>query len=66
MIQALARDDYRCIVTGRYDITSVQTFPSIMQRRMIERVASVNTQAAHIFPASTNKGIIAGGRDPKV
>ncbi|KAG8897549.1 hypothetical protein FRB99_008067 [Tulasnella sp. 403] len=60
---ALLRDDYRCVVTGMYDLHSakVQSNPP---SRDVELFA---TQAAHIFPDSTNQTLRhTGYEDPKV
>ncbi|KAJ8597921.1 hypothetical protein M405DRAFT_779056 [Rhizopogon salebrosus TDB-379] len=54
---ALIRDDYRCIVTGNTDFHSEENIPHIAERFLHERVPTVYTQAAHIFPVSTNKRI---------
>ncbi|KAH9913261.1 uncharacterized protein B0H18DRAFT_1050071 [Fomitopsis serialis] len=51
--KALIRDGYRCMLTGAFDIVSVKEKPHILPAD-----APVTfTQAAHIFPESTNIGI---------
>jgi hypothetical protein len=56
-LQALIRDDHRCIVTRKTDFYSEENIPRIAERILHERIPVVFTQAAHIFPASTNKRI---------
>jgi len=61
LIQALIRDEYRCVVTKRYDASSVRRI-----RELHERVGSdpstrtEATQCAHIFAEFTNSGIAPG------
>lgn len=50
-LQALLRDDYRCMVTGRTE-GEYQEFPS--QRG--SRTELAVTQAAHIIPGALNRG----------
>jgi hypothetical protein len=54
--QALARDGYRCMITGLYDTHSYDKFPEIKQEAMSYGRRIVVTNASHIFPASTNQG----------
>ncbi|KAH9175892.1 hypothetical protein EDB89DRAFT_1903406 [Lactarius sanguifluus] len=57
--QALARDNFQCIVSGEYD------FRLVMQNDDLRAAAyrfspprAGNTQCAHIIPSSTNKNIL--------
>jgi hypothetical protein len=65
-IQALIRDGYRCMVTGHYDENSIDDIPGLLEKYQSERTAVIETQAAHIFPASTDKGVTVDGGNPKV
>ncbi|KZT08965.1 uncharacterized protein LAESUDRAFT_723269 [Laetiporus sulphureus 93-53] len=50
-IQALIRDGFKCVVTGKYDIEAVR-IPSI-DKAEIRRVRAIHTECAHIVPEST-------------
>jgi hypothetical protein len=47
LVQALERDGYRCMITGKYDADYVKENPHIVKKK---RVAP--TECAHIFPES--------------
>jgi hypothetical protein len=56
--QALVRDGYRCVLTGRFDLVSLQQMPDIL--KPLARASGqppVATRATHIIPESTNVGI---------
>jgi len=54
---ALVRDDFRCIVSGKYDGATVEKNNELMQEMERDHWPVCNTQCAHIFPQSTNVGI---------
>lgn len=59
--QALIRDGYRCVVTGKYDTRSVLEIREL--KEMFESDPSLKmerTQCAHIFAESTNMDIEPG------
>ncbi|KAH7908369.1 hypothetical protein BJ138DRAFT_1128520 [Hygrophoropsis aurantiaca] len=63
--KALRRDRYRCALSGSFDWTSVTTIGSVQQEYVnlpSPKPGSVPTQAAHIFPQSTNRGISGGDK----
>ena len=63
--QALFRDGYRCVVTGKYDMTSVLLIKELREKANADRSLKTDgTQCAHIFSESTNQGIELGS--PKV
>ncbi|KAF4586503.1 hypothetical protein EYR38_010782 [Pleurotus pulmonarius] len=49
--QALIRDGYRCVISGVYDILAESQLPGISLEQL-DAVGEVNTQCAHIVPAS--------------
>jgi hypothetical protein len=56
--QALVRDGYRCVLTGRFDLVSMQQMPDIL--KPLARASGqppVVTRATYIIPESTNVGI---------
>ena len=56
--QALIRDQYRCVVTKRYDYLSVQLNRELQERVISDPSARAeHTQCAHIFSESTNSNI---------
>ena len=60
-IQALIRDQYRCVVTKRYDHGSVTMNRELRERVMSEpSIWTEHTQCAHIFSESTNHKIGLG------
>ncbi|OAX41603.1 hypothetical protein K503DRAFT_767536 [Rhizopogon vinicolor AM-OR11-026] len=59
--QALARDGYRCMITGFYDTSSYDEFPEIKQEATSYGCRVVVTDASQILPISTNK--ISGGQE---
>ena len=59
--QALIRDGYRCVVTGKYDTRSVKMIREL--KEMVDLDPSArreSTQCAHIFSESTNSSIEPG------
>jgi hypothetical protein len=59
--QALIRDGYRCVVTGKYDTRSVLEIREL--KEMLESDLSLKmerTQCVHIFAESTNADIEPG------
>jgi hypothetical protein len=54
------------MVTGHYDENSIDDIPGLLEKYQSERTAVIETQAAHIFPASTDKGVTVNGGNPKV
>ena len=66
-LQALVRDSFRCIVSGRYDSPSVQKNHELREEALRFSLATTASQCAHIFPQSTNLGISGSNEDgPKV
>jgi hypothetical protein len=62
--QALARDGYRCAITGLCDLASYEDSEEV--RAMAAKLgitATTVTQAAHIFPPSTHQGITGQNAD---
>ena len=60
-IQALIRDEYRCVVTKRYDASSVRRIRELHERVVSDPSARTEaTQCAHIFAESTNQDIELG------
>ncbi|KAF9555084.1 hypothetical protein CPC08DRAFT_643432, partial [Agrocybe pediades] len=57
--QALARDGFRCVISGSYDATSLRANQQLRNKRLAENPVPerVPTQCAHIFPASINQDI---------
>jgi hypothetical protein len=53
------RDGYRCAITGRYDATSVKNGVPVAGNVL----AMSQTQAAHIFPPSTNQNLGTGEQE---
>jgi hypothetical protein len=49
--QALVRDGYRCVVTGKYDVLAETE--SLVDLEVILTAGSVHTELAHILPEST-------------
>ena len=59
--QALFRDGYRCVITGKYDISSVMVIKELEEKLNADRSLKTDgTQCAHIFAESTNKDIETG------
>ncbi|KAF9491642.1 hypothetical protein BDN71DRAFT_1397947 [Pleurotus eryngii] len=50
--QALIRDGYRCVITGVYDLLAESQLG--ISPEQVDAVGEVNTQCAHIVPASTH------------
>jgi len=63
IFKALVRDNFRCIVTGRYDGASVAMNNELKEEMYESRTPTCNTQCAHIFPQSTNMGISGPNED---
>jgi len=56
--QALFRDGYRYVVTGKYDISSVLAIKELREKLNADRSLKTDgTQCAHIFAESTNQDI---------
>ena len=56
--QALIRDQYRCVVTKRYDRCSVKLNRELQERVMSDlSMWTEHTQCAHIFSVSTYSNI---------
>ena len=55
------RDGYRCVMTGRYDLSSLENEvpPAVQGMALMPAGSSIPspTQLAHVFPPSTNKNI---------
>lgn len=60
-LKALARDKYRCIVTGIFDDTSVKKNNELAQRRSEQRGGVMTINACHILSASTMKDVNTTG-----
>ena len=58
--QALARDDYRCMITGMYDRESLSHCSAIASRG---RICTAIIQTCHILKESTTQGISHSGID---
>ncbi|KAJ6514889.1 hypothetical protein C8R47DRAFT_1181805 [Mycena vitilis] len=48
-LQSLLRDGYRCMLTGQYDVDSVDDHPELGERATAANVTQAITQCAHIF-----------------
>jgi hypothetical protein len=48
--QSLARDNYCCLITGHYDMTSYDKYPEVQQIVNTCGYTLVATEAARIFP----------------
>ena len=60
---ALFRDAYRCVVTGKYDMSSVLVIKELREKLNADRSLKMDaTQCAHIFTESTNQDIDLGSR----
>jgi hypothetical protein len=55
--KALIRDDFRCVVSGKYDSQHVDKNLELEKEVMKTRAQTAGTHCAHIFPASTNDNI---------
>jgi hypothetical protein len=55
--QALIRDGHRCVLTGRFDLNSMQQIPSIKALVRASGQPPVATRATHIIPESAYVGI---------
>jgi len=65
--QALFRDNYCCLITGYCDMNTCENYPEIAARADSLGTLATPTNAAYIFPASTNKWItMADGGNTKV
>jgi hypothetical protein len=60
LIKALVRDDYKCVVTGAYDIRG-RNIPRILKE--LRKGGGTSTQCAHIVPDSTYFNVSTPG-DP--
>src|SRR6267378_6004983 len=59
--QALIRDGYRCVVTGKYDARSVREIRELNELVLSDpSLRREVTQCAHIFAESTNASIERG------
>lgn len=58
--QALFRDHFRCVITGKYDETSFMKIAEVRNRVIAEDANTVPTQCLHIFSQSTNFNIEPG------
>ena len=59
--QALFRDGYRCVVTGKYDMSSVLAIKELRERLNADCTLKTDgTQCAHIFAESMNQNIELG------
>src|SRR5712671_6939198 len=61
--KALVRDNFRCIVSGRYDSQSVQANHELKEEVRKSRSLTSDTQGAHIFPQSTNMNVSGSNED---
>ena len=55
--KALARDDFRCMVTGMLDHRSVGHCQALLHESLNEDITMSEIQTAHIFNGSTLQGI---------
>ncbi|RDB27559.1 hypothetical protein Hypma_003853 [Hypsizygus marmoreus] len=51
--KALARDGYRCLASGTYDLAA-ERVKELRDRVIMEKAETAETNCAHIFPESTN------------
>ncbi|KAF8803108.1 hypothetical protein BYT27DRAFT_6743825 [Phlegmacium glaucopus] len=59
------RNEYRCVVTGKYDISSVLLIKELRDKLNADRSLKTDgTQCAHIFAESTNQDIEPGSHKP--
>ncbi|KAH9074788.1 hypothetical protein EDB83DRAFT_1871336 [Lactarius deliciosus] len=59
---ALVRDNFQCVVSGRYDSDSVVTNDELEAKVLSEDLPMGITHCAHIFPDSINRNI-SGSKD---
>ena len=59
--QALARDGFRCMVTGLFDRTSMRQSRTLKQSCVDLGAASATVQACHILSESTMQGVDPAG-----
>ncbi len=52
MDKALLRDNFRCLLSGVYDIDSVLQYPELDARALSEGIPCTSTEVAHIFSES--------------
>jgi hypothetical protein len=63
--QALARDGFRCMVTGMFDYTSIRKSPELKKMCSDQKTTSATVQACHILNESTMQGIDPSGGSEK-
>ncbi|KAJ6590463.1 hypothetical protein DFH09DRAFT_1139443 [Mycena vulgaris] len=51
---ALLRDQFKCILTGRYDKSETSKSPELTAKARAEGARALTTNCAHIFPVSIN------------
>lgn len=54
--QALARDNFHCVVTGAIDYVAYHNNKQLTVEALAQELQVFHTEAVHIFPAFTNKG----------
>ena len=59
--KALVRDGFRCVISGRYDTTSVERSKELeLEMKRAANAVMSTTECAHTFPESTNANNISG------
>ena len=59
--QVLIRDGHRCVLTGRFDLNSMQKIPNILTLALASGQPPVATRATHIISESPISGDKEGG-----
>jgi hypothetical protein len=57
LFKALVRDGFRCVISGQYDVTSVERSKELeleLERNVDATAGVCFAECAHIFPESTN------------
>ena len=58
LVQALVRDGFRCVISGKYEATSYDQSEGLPQKVAAEDQLATPTRCAHIFPDFTNAQIL--------
>ncbi|EKM53636.1 uncharacterized protein PHACADRAFT_125491 [Phanerochaete carnosa HHB-10118-sp] len=61
--RALARDGFRCMLTGEYDISSIDRSPAICSMQALDASGAGNTNCCHVLSESTLQDADPGNPD---